>query len=135
MWTQILATVVSLAVTAVLGIVGKVIQGWSKREKVKAEMGEAYTIRQEAIEAIEVGVARAQQQIVDSAKALAASGDITSDKLKDELKKAEKLAINTALEIATGPAAEYLTKLATDTVGNAIGGLIDLVLGNRKAKQ
>lgn len=135
MLSSILATVVALVVSAVVGVIGKAVNDWSKRKKVETKEVGQYVARREAIEAIEVGVARAQQQIVDSAKALAASGDITSDKLKDELKKAEKLAINTALEIATGPAAEYLTKLATDTVGNAIGGLIDLVLGNRKAKQ
>ena len=131
MWTTILTTVIISVATAVLGIVGKVVTDWSARQKEQNERGKEWQARQDAISAIEVGVARAQQLIVDEAKEMLADKIISEGELKERLKNAEQIAKTTALEIATGPAAEYLGKLTFD----AIGGLIDLVLGRNKQKK
>ncbi len=128
MLETILATIVVAFVTAVMGIITKAVVDWSAREKAKAETQKESLGQYDAIRAIEVGVAKAQQQIVDSAKAAAADGKITKEELKSELKHAENVARNTALEIATGPALEFLTQLTVDSVG----GLIDLVLQRNK---
>lgn len=135
MWETILATVIVAVITAVMGVIGKAVNDWSARQKQLAEDGHQrqeqdrlHNVKIEAIDAIEIGVAKAQQEIVDSARAAVADGKLTKDELRDELKKAEAIARKTALEIATGPAADYLEKLTAD----AIGGLIDLVLGRNK---
>lgn len=125
MVTQILTAVALAVVTAVMGVISKVVMDWSKREKERAEIGKEAYAHDAALEAIEAGVAQVQTDLVNDMKAAASDHKLT----KTEIKAARDKAIETAKKIATGPALDYLARLATD----AVNGLIDLIVqGNKK---
>lgn len=126
MWETVLTTLLVGVVTTVLGIIGKVISDWSKREKKKAEVIEGLEAKVGAYEAIEIGVKKAQVEFVDLIKEASKDGKLS----EAEIGKAKALAIETATEVATGPAAEYLVKLS----GDAVIGIIEWILGKKKAE-
>lgn len=126
MLTQILTAVALAVVTAVLGVISKVVTDWSKREKEKAEIDKEVYAHDAALEAIAAGVAQVQTDFVNDIKKAVDDGKLT----KDEIKGARDAAIRTAKKLATGPALDYLSKLTTD----AVNGLIDLVVSTKKRK-
>ena len=122
MLMTIVGAVAVAVASAVMGIIGKAVQDWSSRKKEQS-------VKHEGIEALRVGIAKAQQEFVDGAKALAAKDNISKEDFKAALKNAETLAKQTALRLATGPAGEWLVEIGTE----AVGGLIDWILaGNKK---
>ena len=124
MWMTILTSVMVAVATAVVGVIGKAVTVWTKRQQVDLDYRERDDAQYDAMGAICVGVEKAQQDIVDSAKAAAADGKITSDELKVELKKAEDVARTTAYKIATGPALDWLRQRTTETVNALINSMV-----------
>ena len=124
MWETVLTQVLIGAGLVVVGAIAKIINKWVGVEEEKLEEQKKETAKKEALVAIQAGVEKVQRDAVEGIKAAAADGKLT----KDEIKKVEQDAKNVALEVATGPAADYLLNLST----NAISGLINLVLGSKK---
>jgi len=124
MWMTVLTSVMMAVVTAVVGVIGKAVTAWTKRQQTNDDVRVQSDAQYDAMEAIRIGVDKAQQDIVDSAKAAAADGKITSDELKAELKKAEDVARTTAYNIATGPALDWLSQKTTDAVNALINSVV-----------
>lgn len=126
MWSQILAGVLTVVVPAFLGLIGKVIADWSKRQKEKDEVVAEIVAKNEAISAIEIGIAKVQDDFVDAAKAAAKDGKLS----KSEIQDAGTQLFNNAVMIATPAAAEYLRKISA----TAFDGITKWILGEKKAE-
>ena len=124
MFEQIIVAILVSVATAVIGVIGKVVNDWSKREEEKAKLIQGLNAKEEAIEALEMGIAKTQAEFVDGIKAIAKDGKLS----KDEILMAKGLATKAAFEIATGPALTYLAGLTTD----ATYGIIEWLLGSKK---
>ena len=128
MWQGILVSIIASVVIGVVNRFASILKTKVEIEKEKAERQKQSQTEAAGWMALEVGVAKAQQEIADSAKKMAADGKITKGELKVELRNAEALAKRTAIELATGPAGKWLVDMAA----NAIGGMIDLILAGNK---
>jgi len=124
MWETVLTNVLIAVATAVVGVIGKAVTDWSKREKEKAELNKEAQAKVDAIEAIKIGVAKTQTDFVEDIKRASTDGKLS----RDEIEQARDKAAKTALETVTGPAMDWLNQLTT----NAFNGLIDKVVQDRK---
>lgn len=121
MWETILATVVVSAVTALMGIVGKVVADWSAREKERAKADLESDARYDAIDALESGIITVGKTIVGNLKAAAEDGKLT----KGEIKDVQNIAIEEAITIATNPKAiEFLATTAFNTLAAIITSIV-----------
>ena len=118
MWEAILLkTIIPLVITAIFGWIGSELR---KRN----QLTEQNQIRNDGREALEAAVAKVQVEFVDLAKAAAADGKLS----KAECDQAKDKAIDTALEIASGKASEYLLGLGW----NLLGGIVETIVGKNK---
>ncbi len=124
MWETILTSIILSAATAILGGILKGVQAWVAIEKQKAELQADTQAKVDAYQALEVGVAETQKEFVELAKKVAEDGKLT----KDEIKQAQQLAKQKALQVATGPAVSILLGMASEMVF----GLIDVIVGKNK---
>lgn len=132
MWETILVkNVLPVVVMAVMAWVGKAFSEWTKTQKELAEIQEKDfeqaaddRAKRQAYEALEAGVAKVQVDFVEAAKKAATDGKLT----KDEIENAKRVALKTAVEIATGPALSILVDMAW----NATSALIEKILGKNK---
>ena len=133
MWSTILTTLIISVATAVMGVIAKVINDWSAREKVKAtaqnEQAKALDerdARYDMLEALRIGVMNTQEAIVNDLKEKLGDGHLS----KDDIKSIQKTAIEEAIKIATGPGAELLVSTAFDVIASLISGIVN---GKREA--
>ena len=96
-WVPLLGSIF----TFVIALLAFGINKLAKYIIVKASLNET---EQEAMQALLEGMAKAQDEIVREAKKAAADGKLT----KDEIKAAEKMAIEHAVMVAKGPAKELV---------------------------
>ena len=117
MWETILIQAILPAVIAIIGgWIAKGLAGMAKQQKDK-------NAREGAEMAVEIAIGK-MQPLADQFKEAAADGKLT----KVEKESLKRRAIHTAMDIATGPAGEFIIKLGFD----AVGGLIEAVLKKTK---
>lgn len=75
----------------------------------------------DAIEALRVGVDKSQADFVEWRKRAAADGKLT----REEIKEAERIALEHAKEIAKGPALELLKNWGTSIISSYIARIIE----------
>lgn len=112
-WVPILGTiltVISLAVT----------YGLKKFASYIVNRLKASDAEKEAIQCLLQGMAKAQDEVVRSAKLAAADGKLT----KKEVEQAKAVAIANALEVAKGPAKDVLIKMGSERLGSLIKQLL-----------
>lgn len=127
MWETILVNLLIGVATVVAAALAKIVNDWNKREKVKDARSEAWFVREETVEALQIGVANVQVDFVDELKRRVATDGKLS---KDDIKAARDKALLTATEVLTGPALDWLASLTT----NAINGIIDSIVQDKKAR-
>lgn len=117
MWQTILIQVILPAVVTVIGgWLAKSFSDLAKQQKDKNTREGAQMIAEIA--------AGKMQPLADELKAAASDGKLT----KKEREQLKRNASHAAMEMATGPVGEFLVKLGFE----AVGGLIEVVLGKRK---
>lgn len=117
MWQTILIqAILPLAVTVIGGWIAKGLSDMAKRQKEKNDREGAEMIAEIAIGKM--------QPLADELKAAAADGKLT----KIEKEKLKRGATNAAVDMATGPAGEFVVKMGFE----AVGGLIEAILNRRK---
>ena len=121
MWETVLTSILLSVATAVMGILGKVINDWSGRQKARAEEVKANDARYDMLDALEIGVINTQEAVVNEMKAAGKDGKLT----KDEMKVVQERAIQEAMKVATGPGAELLVKTAFETLTGFISGIVN----------
>ena len=112
-WVPILGTIVTAVMAGIGYHIRKLIN------KSMAKMDEEST-EKEAMQAVLVGMAKAQDDIVREAKKASKDGKLT----KEEIKEAKRVAIDHAKEIATGPAKTLLLQWGTERIGSLIKQLL-----------
>ncbi|TRZ51629.1 MAG: hypothetical protein D4S01_04380 [Dehalococcoidia bacterium] len=118
-WVQVLAAVIGVLGTAVLYTIKK---GASWLE-VKLAMNEA---EKESMQCLLDGMSLAQETLVREAKQAAEDGKLT----KDEIKKAEAIALEYAKDIATGPAKDIVVSWTERRVSALIKQLLAKMKGS-----
>ena len=131
MWSTILTTLIISVATAVMGVIAKVINDWSAREKVKAtaqnEQAKALDerdARYDMLEALRIGVMNTQEAIVNDLKEKLGDGHLS----KDDIKSIQKTAMEEAIKVASGPGG----KLIVNTIFEVLGGLISGIVNGKK---
>lgn len=108
----------------VVGWVAKIFSGWVDIQKEQAEQDKELQAKSELWEALDVAVTDTQVELVDGLKEAATDGKLS----KDEIKAVRDKAIAKAVEVASGPAAELLTQMATDV----LVALINTIVAGKK---
>ena len=128
MWETILMSVLLSVATAVIGVVGKAINDWSAREKLKTKAQAQHEARYDMLEALEVGVMNTQEAVVNELKDKAADGKLS----KEDIRSIQDTAIREATKIATGPGAELIASTLFDVLASFISGIVN---GNKDPKK
>ena len=119
----IIAQVLSITIVAAIGWIAASVSRWAKAQKGKADAEKADIVWGQALDALDAGVAKAEKDFVELAKAASADGKLS----KDEKKQAEEIAKRNALEVAIGlapAAAQLLLKLSAEAISALIKGIL-----------
>ena len=103
MWIESLGSVIALVMTGLSLLARKLINGAIEKWKIEGT-------KKELIELIAAGAAKAQTEFVREAKKATQDGKLT----KEEIKKAEKIAVDFVIETAKGPVKDLALEYTTE---------------------
>ncbi len=128
MWQLVLTNVLIGFATAVVGVIGKAINDWTKRQKVQVEaniVSDKVWQTREAIQAAKValasGVTSVGTTFIEKVREGAEDGKLT----QKDIELARDMAIAEATEIATGPALELLSTWSRNALVSLINGIVE----------
>ncbi|MGR3292536.1 MAG: hypothetical protein ACUZ9M_00810 [Candidatus Scalindua sp.] len=114
MVVSILTAVAVSVVVAVMGLIGRAVNDWTKQEKAKG-------VRHEAIDALSMGVDTIRVEVVEGLKAAAKDGKLS----KSEIKTVQEKAILKAMDIASDPKViDFLLNTAIKTISAIITSIV-----------
>ena len=129
-WSQILTSVLSAVAIAVAAWIAQAINSWSKATQEKMAQEKENIVLQEALTAIEIGVAKTQKEFVEHIKEVSKDGKLT----KDEIKEAKRIAKTNALQVAAQVAPAAAALLIKMSV-SVIEGIIEMFVGKQSKKE
>ena len=127
MLATILTAMAVAVATAFVGIIGKAVNGWSAREKQKADRVKTANTKYDAVEALRTGITTIGETVVKGLKDAAKDGKLS----KTEMKTVQRNAIDEAIKIATNPDA---IGFLVNTTFEALSAIITGIVQGKKTK-